>query len=212
MGRGTPSREPGVIEPGERLELLGLNLANVYQTLKNSGATRWRETLELLQLGIGPDLQDVSLPALPGGGHINLSLEFRDVGHVPSFNVADGHLAYLAFVALVQLDQGRTLLTFDEPELHLHPTLLGRVVQLLERASSKYPVILATHSDHLLDFLPDPAAAVRVCELGTNRRTQLRRLDSEQLAKWMKRYRGLGQIRAEGQLRSVMAIDEDSAA
>ena len=40
----------------------------------------------------------------------------------------------LAFVALVQLDEGRTCLTFDEPESHLHPALLGRVLQLFERA------------------------------------------------------------------------------
>jgi predicted ATPase len=204
-------REPRVIEPSRRLELFGANLATVYHALKNSGVERWRETMDLLRLGIGAELEDVSL-STPGSGHVELSLELRDVGHVPAFHLADGHLAYLAFVALVQLDEGRSMLAFDEPEQHLHPGLLTRVVQLLDRASTKYPVVIATHSDRLLDCLPDPAAAVRVCELDRHHQTQLLELDSEQLAKWADLYSGLGQLRAEGQLRSVIAREQESAA
>lgn len=209
-GQGSALREPRIVEPGRRLELFGSNLATVYQLLKNSGAERWRETMELLRLGIGSELDDVSI-SVPGSAHIGLELELRGVGSVPAFHLADGHLAYLAFVAMVQLDEGRSLLAFDEPEQHLHPALLTRVVQLLERASTKYPVIIATHSDRLLDCLPDPAAAVRVCELDPQHRTRLAQLDGAQLDKWLRRYSGLGQIRAHGQLRSVIARDEDAA-
>jgi predicted ATPase len=212
LGRKSTLREPRVIEPGERLELFGGNLANAYQTLKNSGRGRWRDTLELLQLGLGPELEEVNTPALPGGGHIGLTLEMHGVGHIPSFQLSDGQLAYMAFVALVQLDQGRTLLAFDEPEHHLHPSLLNRVLQLFEDASSRYPVILATHSDRLLDFLPYPAAAVRVCELDSQYRTVVRRLDRTRLDQWAERYSGLGELRAAGQLSSVVAYDEENDA
>lgn len=210
LGRASPMREPRVVEPAQRLELFGSNLANVYQALRNSGSARWQETLELLQLGLGPQLQDVQLPAI-AGGHVSLSLELRGLGSIPAFQLADGQLAYLAFVGLVQLDPGRTLLSFDEPEQHLHPALLGRVMQLLERAGTHYPVVLATHSDRLLDLLPDPCASVRICELGAGYRTRLLELDRKQLDKWLTRYRGLGDVRAAGQLRSITA-DEDSAA
>lgn len=146
------------------------------------------------------------------GGHLGLSLELRGLGRVPAFQLADGQLTYLAFVALAQLNPGRSLLAFDEPEHHLHPALLGRVVQLFEEASASYPVILSTHSDRLLDLVADPAATVRVCELQTDYRTRLRKLDAAQLSKWMERYRGLGDIRAAGQLRSILAVTKDSAA
>jgi predicted ATPase len=167
--------------------------------------------MEILRLGIGSELDDVSI-TVPGSAHIGLEFELRGTGSVSAFHLADGHLAYLAFVALVQLDEGRSLLAFDEPEHHLHPGLLTRVVQLLELASKKYPVVIATHSDRLLDCLPDPAAAVRVCELDPRQRTSLAQLDSELLDKWLQRYSGLGQIRAQGQLRSAIARDEDDAA
>lgn len=208
-GRNSAIREPRLVAPSRRLELFGANLANVYQTLKNSGSDRWQETLELLQLGFGAGLKDVSLSAAGSGGHLGLSLELRGQGHVPALHLADGQLSYLAFVALVQLDEGRTLLSFDEPESHLHPALLGRVLQLFERAASRYPVVIATHSDRLLDFLPNPAKSVRVCELDGDYRTRLRTLDGGQLDKWMKRYRGLGQVRAEGHLDSVLAVVGD---
>lgn len=202
-------RAPQLVEPSQRLELLGSNLASVYQTLKNSGFERWSETLEFLQLGIGPHLRDVQLKTA-AGGHVSLALELHGVGEVPAYQLSDGQLTYLAFVALVQLDEGRTLLCFDEPEQHLHPALLGRVVQLLVAASERYPVVLATHSDRILDFLPDPVSSVRVCELDDNHQTVLRKLDGEQLDKWLTRYRGLGEIRAAGQLDSVLAELEAS--
>jgi predicted ATPase len=210
IGQRTALREPQVLEPIHRLDLFAANLANVYHHLRNSDSD-WQTTLELLQLGLGPELTDVQTPTA-GGGHMSLALRLRGLGQVPAFHLSGGQLAYLAFVALVQLDQGRTLLAFDEPEHHLHPALLGRVLQLFEEASTRYPVILATHSDRLLDSLPDPASAVLVCELDSQYRTRLRQLDAAQLEKWMKRYRGLGNIRAAGQLRSVVVVDGDNAA
>jgi predicted ATPase len=108
-------------------------------------------------------------------------------------------------VALIRLDDGRTLLAFDEPETHLHPALLARVVTLFEDAASRYPVVLSTHSDRLLDALPDPVASVVVSELDAQHRTKLRRLDPEQFDKWRDDYLGVGDIRAESQLESTLA-------
>lgn len=210
VGQRTALREPQVLDPIHRLDLFAGNLANVYHHLRNSDSD-WQTTLELLQLGLGPELQDVQTPTA-GGGHMSLAVRLRGLGQVPAFQLSDGQLAYLAFVALVQLERGRTLLAFDEPELHLHPGLLGRVLQLLEDASIRYPVILATHSDRLLDFLTDPASSVRVCEVDVQYRTSLRPLDRKRLDKWTDKYSGLGELRAAGQLRSVVAFDEDDAA
>jgi predicted ATPase len=210
MSSGPSPREPQVLEPTSRLHLFGRNLANAYHTLKNNGSQRWQTTLELLRLGLGPDLLDVQTPTA-GGGHVSLAVEFAgSVGQITAFQLSDGQLAYLAFVALVQLDPGRTLLCFDEPEQHLHPALLARVLQLFEDASTRHPVVIATHSDRLLDYLSDPVASVLVCELDAERRTTLRRLDQAQLDKWLESYGGVGEIRAGGQLGSILADgDED---
>lgn len=203
--RQTP-RGVSLIEPTRRLDRFGTNLVNAYQALKNDfGIDHWKETLEYIQLGLGHEIRDVRLEAIPGGGHMALSLEILNQGRVPAFSLADGFLSYLAFVAMFRLDEGRTLLAFDEPELHLHPGLLMRVLGLFETMSGRYPVVISTHSDRLLDGLSDPVASVVVTELDARSRTRLRRLDAVQLAKWIGDYRGLGELRADGELVSVLA-------
>lgn len=203
--RQTP-RSIALVEPTTRLDRFGNNVVNAYQALKNDfGIDHWNETLEYIQLGLGSDVRDVRIEAIPGGGHIALALETHHQGRVPAFSLADGVLSYLAFVAMFRLDQHRTLLAFDEPELHMHPGLLARVLGMLEAMAERYPVVLATHSDRLLDGLSDPAASVVVTELDEDRRTCLRRLDADQLSQWIDDYRGLGELRADGELPSVLA-------
>lgn len=198
-------REPRLAEPGERLAMFGDNLVNVYQTLRNDKSrSHWQDTLDLIRLGLGTDIEDITVSAA-GGGYTTLAVEFRSIGKIPALQLADGLLTYLAFVALIRLDEGRTLLAFDEPETHLHPALLARVVTLFEDAASRYPVVLSTHSDRLLDALPDPVASVVVSELDAKHRTNLRRLDPEQFEKWCDDYLGVGDIRAESQLESILA-------
>jgi predicted ATPase len=203
--RRTP-RGISLLEPTRRLDRFGTNLVNAYQSLKNDfGVDHWKETLEYIHLGLGHEIRDVRLEAIPGGGHMALALETLHQGRVPAFSLADGVLSYLAFVALFRLDEGRTLLAFDEPELHLHPGLLMRVLGLFETMSDRYPVVISTHSDRLLDGLTDPAGSVVVTELDERHRTRLRHLDPTQLEQWIGDYNGLGELRADGELVSVLA-------
>ena len=54
------------------------------------------------------------------------------------------------------------MIAIDEPEQHLHPELLYRLVGLLEQASAKHRIIVTTHSDALLSYLSDPTCVVLV--------------------------------------------------
>jgi predicted ATPase len=197
-------REPQLVEPGDRLVMFGDNLVNVYQTLRNDRSrSHWQDTLHLVRLGLGSDIEDIAVSAA-GGGYTTLAVEFGSIGRVSALQLSDGILSYLAFVALVRLDEGRTLLAFDEPETHLHPALLARVMTLLDDAAERYPIVLSTHSDRLLDSLTDPVASVVLCELDAQHRTMLRRLDPQQFEKWRDDYLGVGDIRAESQLDSIL--------
>jgi predicted ATPase len=200
-----PMREPVLMEPARRLEMFGDNLANAYHALKNDmPSEHWQETVEILRLGVGPDLEDVNIAA-QGGGYAYIYVTIRGVGRIPAFHLADGILAYMAFVAMFRLDHGRELLAFDEPEAHLHPALLARVVSSFEGAAERYPVVVASHSDRLLDALTQPIASIVVCELAAGHRTRLRHLDKEEYEKWRDVYSGVGQLRAESQLESILA-------
>lgn len=206
--RRSDARGSILLEPTTQLSPLASNLANVYHALRNEfGEDHWRDTMEYVRMGLGPEVVSVNTRADAGGGAIALTLSLKARAEpMPAAVLSDGQLAYLAFVGLYRLKSQCTMLAMDEPELHLHPGLLTRVVQFLAASAESHPVLLATHSDHLLDVLTEPARAVRVCER-VNGQTNLRSLDSEALAAWLVDYRGLGALRGDGFMPSVLKED-----
>jgi predicted ATPase len=206
--RGGP-RWPAMVERASVLARYGRNLPNCYQQLRNLGQDVWERVIERARMGLGDDLRDFRLPP-SGRGSIELEVVFGRALDMPlpAEALSEGQLSYLAFVALVELNQARSLLAFDEPEDHLHPALLSRVVWMLEDVASTCPVIVATHSDRFLDALADPASSVVLCELDEQRAMRVRRPNAERLAKWLESYRGFGAIRSEGYEAQVFD-DED---
>lgn len=210
-------RSAVLIEGTRRLDLFGANLANVYASLRNDFTEdHWRETMDYVRLGLGPDVERVTTHPDPDGGRVALRLKYRSQDRqLPAAALSEGTLAYLAFVALFRLEGGTSLLAFDEPDLHLHPELLMRVVGFAEEMAKRQPVVFATHSDRLLDGLRDPQGAV-LFELDERRSTVVKRPDRAELAAWLERYRGLGDLRAAGYEPLVMSsrseTDERSGA
>lgn len=209
----SPLREPQLFERATRLARGGANLANAFAELKNSGSPRdWNETMDYVRLGLGADVESVNTRAEPGGGNIGLYLKYAGLEReVPALSLSDGTLAYLALVALVRLQSPRSLLALDEPDLHFHPYLLARLASFCESMAQRHPVLVATHSNHLLDCLSQPAESVVLCELEEgSRTTRLLRPDPVALEAWLQDYRGLGDLRGAGHQASVMTRPEPS--
>lgn len=208
--RPSALRSPAVTQPIDRLAKLGTNLANAYAALKNDfGEEHWHDTMAYVRLGLGDQIESVNVRPDPGGGSIALWLKYAALDQqLPASGLSDGTLAYLALVALYRLGAHASLLAFDEPELHLHPELLMRALDFFEAMARDRPVLLATHSDRLLDGLSEPSSAAVLCELDEERRTRLVRPDKEALERWLERYRGLGDVRSAGHQASVMTRAE----
>jgi len=190
----------------------GANLANAWYALKNrQGKQHWEETMDYVQLGLGDVVADVTTRPSAGGGRIALEVKYKGIPEpVPDALLSDGTLAYLAFVALFRLNTGKSLVAVDEPETHLHPHLQLRLLDLCERMAEDRPVLLATHSDRLVDGVSDPARSVVLCELDSMRMaTRLARPNRTALGSWLERYRGIGDLRAEGYERHVFDRGEN---
>lgn len=202
--RSPTLRGTALLRPVERLSLLGQNLANAWFELRNRGESHWRYTMDLVRLGLGDGIDSVMTIPDAGGGHISLALKRSDLPEpIPASLLSDGQLSWLAFVAMARLRGPRSLLAIDEPELHLHPALLGRVISLLTETESVGPVVLSTHSDRLLSLIEEPAKAVRVCSLEGNRAV-LRRVSETDLPAWLEEYGDFGALRASGFLDRVL--------
>lgn len=209
-GLQSPIRGTSIIEPTDGLARFGNNLTNVFHELKNNfSEAHWKETMDFVRLGLGSDVESINTRADPGGGSISLRVKYVGLNEqIPAFSLSDGMLSYLCFVALARLNTQKSLIAFDEPETHLHPELLMRVLDFFESMAENQPILLATHSDRLLDALTDPARSVVVCDLDERRATQLRRLDKTALDDWLKDYRGIGDIGSAGHMESVLMQEE----
>lgn len=199
-----PMRDLTIVDRATRLTRLGQNLTNCYAALKNSD--QWAECVDFLRLGLGGDFQDVLLvPAARGRN--DLQVKFTGLPEPVSVaTLSDGNLSIMAFAALLYMNVGRSFLVIDEPETHLHPSVLARLTAELERLAERFPIIVATQSDRLLDALSAPEASTVVCDLDSRTRsTRALRLDPVKLAMWKDRYAGLGSIRAEGLLDLVLS-------
>jgi predicted ATPase len=204
--QASPIRSAVTIEPATALSRFGNNLANAFNTLKNDfSEEHWRETMDYVRLGLGYDVESINTRADPGGGSIALRLKYAGLDQqVPAFSLSDGMLSYMCFVALFRLNTQKSMIAFDEPETHLHPELLMRVLDFFEALAEERPIVLATHSDRLLDGLSDPARSVVLCELDEHKATRLVLPDAEALTDWLKDYRGLGDVRSAGHAASVL--------
>jgi predicted ATPase len=207
-GRQLTLRGPLMAAPADRLQLLGQNLAVAWSTLKNRDQAHWNETMQLVRLGLGDAIDSINTPAI-GGGYIDLSIKRTDLREPISVaSLSDGQLAWLAFVALARLDRGRSLLAIDEPELHLHPSLLGRVVSLLAGIEGGGPVVISTHSDRVLEMLDEPDA-LRVCKLDGSK-ASIARIDRNELPRWLEKFGDLGKLRASGYLPRVLVPTDEA--
>ncbi len=194
-------RFPDPVTEVDSLNMVGSNLPSCFHTLRNAGNGIWEKVLENARLGLGESFQEITTPSTKPG-HISVGVRFTGLKEpVPIQGLSEGQISYLAFVAmagLLEYKQNRSLIVIDEPELHLHPSMLARVVGMLEEMAEICPVIVATHSERFLDCLSNPAESVVLCELDEHRATKLLRPDPEKLKDWLQDYRGIGHLRSEG--------------
>lgn len=205
----SPLRERAQTNAVDGLDLLGSNLAEAYFTFINEPAYKrlWPEILSTIQLGFGEQIEDVMTPAA-GAGYVELVVQLRGRRNpVPAQALSNGMLAWLSLVALVYLGrEARSMLVLDEPELHLHPRLLARAVQLFHATAARHPVLLATHSRRMLDLLGDEAGpATLVCTLDeAHHAAQVQTVNTERLRAWLEDFDGLGALADAGYLPALL--------
>jgi predicted ATPase len=199
MGLRASPRMPCVVEPTAKLARYGVNLANAFQELRNRSEETWQRVVDRARLGVRHDVQGFRLPARRRG-EVELEIVFgRDSDEpMPVEYLSEGQLSYLAMIALCELSDRSSILAFDEPEVHLHPQLLARVMLMLEDVSESVPVLLSTHSDRLLDCIVDPLTSVILCDLNADGVMQLLRPNKDALDRWLEGYTSIGRIIAEG--------------
>ena len=170
----------------------GTNLALVLSHFQGDDRKEFVTALRKLFDGI----TDITFSV--AGGNVALFLEEAGSRSIPATRLSDGTLRYLCLLAILLHPEPPPLVVIEEPELGLHPDLLPTVADLLVSASERSQLIVTTHSDVIVDALTDSPESVIVCEKH-NGQTEMRRLDKNDLAKWLEDY-SLGNLWSSGQL------------
>lgn len=133
-----------------------------------------------------PAFQAFGFPPAAAG---MLSLTWKDRAfNKPLYihELSEGTLRFLWLAALLQSPELSTITMIDEPEISLHPELLGLLADLMRGASKRTQVIVATHSDRLIRFLEPHEVLVMDSEEDGS--TKLTWSDSLDLDRWLSEY------------------------
>lgn len=192
-GPKSPMKKISDVNDNRHLRADGANLAAFLYLLRETHA----ETYDLIRGAVrlaAPFFDDFALEPL-AANEDKIRLEWKHRGTDAWFNassLSDGSLRFIALtVLLLQPEDLRpSVILLDEPELGLHPYAVTLLASLVQQASVKTQVILATQSPILLDRFEPEDVLVADRKDG---RTEFSRLDGERLEKWLQHY-SLGQL------------------
>jgi predicted ATPase len=103
--------------------------------------------------------------------------------------LSDGTLCFLAHLAVLFNPNPPSLVCFEEPENHIHPSLFEFLVKICKRAETQ--VIISTHAPRLVDWVESGDIKWMEKEEGM---TKLRALDKEKLKKALEEEVPLGEL------------------
>jgi predicted ATPase len=106
---------------------------------------------------------------------------------VSARRLSDGTLRFIFLAAILLQENLPRLIVIEEPELGLHPDMLGSLAKLLRSASEKTQVIVTTHSTDLVNEFSDEPETILVSESHEGS-SSMRRLDKEKLGSWLTDY------------------------
>lgn len=202
-GRAAPdrvsARDSMIISTQNFVGREGIGLATAMYNLQTDHSDAWSR-LDRAFRAEYPFVRRIVFPADPGGSRISFAIEDeRFPGRrVYASEMSDGMIAFLCLLSLILHPQQKAVLALDEPDVHLHPSAVRRLLSLMSGGPTHRRLILVTHSNAVLDELADPASMIRIVE-ATSEGARIRSLEPEALAAWRTEY-SLSDLRKTGLL------------
>ena len=181
----SPVRLPQAMRPAQLPGKDGEDLVTCLYYLRETEPDRFEAVEDSLKAAF-PSFKRLDFPPVAAG---TLAMTWRDSNFstpIYMHQFSEGMLRFLWLATLLQ-SPGLTALTLlDEPEVSLHPELLSLLANLLREAAGRSQIVVATHSDRLINFLqPNEVVVMDVAEDGTS---ALQWADNLDLEHWLKDY------------------------
>lgn len=169
------------------------NLAAFLWGMLETHPKHYQRIVKTIQLVI-PFFKDFSFVAR-GEKQDKVLLEWFDKYSETPFSgddLSDGSLRFICLTTLLLQPTLPTLILLDEPELGLHPAAISILTSLLQKASTRTQVIVATQSVNLVNDL-EAEDIIVVDRKGSE--STFTRLDAPKLQVWLEEYNySLGEL------------------
>ncbi|MBC8113350.1 MAG: AAA family ATPase [Candidatus Saccharimonas sp.] len=177
-------RQPQSVRPATLPGEQGETLISCLYSLRETERDRFEVVEDTLRAAF-PDFERLEFPSVAAG---MLILGWKDRQFAQSIymnQLSEGTLRFLWLTALLLSRDLPAVTLIDEPEVSLHPELLSLLVSLMREASQRTQLIVATHSDRLIQFLEPKEVLVADVEDGAAKFTWGDELDIEH---WLENY------------------------
>lgn len=191
-GQTAPLRRSGQAQDVESLRNDGSNIGPFLLELRENHPLIYARIVETVRM-IAPYFDTFSLNRRSRGGGEEVRLQWRQKGSDFPFTAAhlsDGTLRFIALATALLQPEPPSTIVIDEPELGLHPYALGLLTSLLNEASERMQVIVATQSPALVDDLEPEDVIIAGRREG---QTVFDRLERASLEAWLEEY-SLGEL------------------
>lgn len=120
-----------------------------------------------------------------------IALRWVDKGDAESnfsaYQLSDGTLRFIALATLLMQPTPPSVIIIDEPELGLHPFAIGKLAGMIQSASSKSQIIVATQSPGLISKF-EPEDVIVMDRSVEENQTVFKRLNSHNLSVWFEKF------------------------
>jgi len=194
VGPGAPIWRSQQVRPARLPGLNGEDLLAAIQTLRARSADMFESYAAALRAGF-PAYQALDLEPVGAG---QVALTWRERGQTYyAHELSEGTLRFIWLCAILHSPDPPRMVLLDEPEVSLHPELLKILSDLLDDASHRTQLLVATQSPELVSWLkPEQVVVLDLDEEGWTTATPATQID---LDEWLKRYT-LGELWVRGDL------------
>ena len=180
-------RRSEIVEDNKRLRGNASNIAPFLLGLRENNQKEYEEIRNAVRL-VMPFFDDFILDIVKMGEAEKVRLSWKQKGSdfpMQPYHFSDGSIRFICLATALLQPVLPSIIVIDEPELGLHPLAVSILAELIQTASHKVQVIIATQSPMLIDHFSINDIIVMNRENGAS---TMKRLDSDDFSLWLEDY------------------------
>ena len=142
-----------IVQENKVLRFDAANIGPYILRLQKDYAVEYREVLDAVRL-VMPFFDDFLLDVVDFGQKQKVNLSWRQKGsdyRMQPYHLSDGSIRFICLATALPQPNPPSTIVIDEPELGLHPTAIAILAELIQNASKRSQLIVATQSPALID-------------------------------------------------------------